>query len=868
MQKTANNDFMPGDRRVPQLIPNYSYIGQSIVSFVFLLLPSIATILFPLFDSFSNSPSHSPSAFAQQIPIVCHSFNRTRLSHSKYKIVLPQQQPFSFLLGVCSRATVGITLERHTKPHKHTHIAKTSARCQLNSPPLRSLKSPDNSNMSLFRDLTSGGRSPPHIYLMTLSDPNSLASVGKSLKSTTSSKDPLSPLPSFPNNNNSYSSSNSSAKTFQQHQHYQHNQREHQPSSSSPPVPQQEDTVIDPGQAQGGKKRRMKKKKKTIASSDCSITPDKSSTPSTTLPTINEQDEILNKESLGWLKGTVAQSDTKPAGKKSKAKKKAAAAVATAQHFEQAGFKASQARFDEERKVVAQVPVNVGANVEPSHIVYDIHGRQVLYAVAAYGNDDFELLNDDFMNTATSNWADEIDEYEQKQASPISIVTTASPITSTTSLSTTAQQTAWEDLTPRTLVYKGPVVTQVAAAQSQDARFSSAPDTRRSHGHWESGPRARSGRDFSERHTDYHLPRPPREYPASPFDHHQPSYGEYTARPTDYHQRPLARYQPGMPHHPLLNEPPTLSHQRLMSDRPHFQHQTYYPGRPQGQQPHFERNMRPARLQSASQQQCCVRQEHRQQHQHPLASPGHDFGPTQAQVALKQSKAGDKADEADNNADNTWQSITSIKPENAWHLSTNPAWVTRLGTHEDQGPTESQYKPEVEMDKSATGCAALNASFQISGEPEDKRVAGLRMDTITSPQPPFHASQKNKHKKQEQRRRFSLSIQSQEETHSLMPSQMKSQARVEPLDQQLLADSDSEKLYHLQQLLFSDAPPPLEGVKDFELPWLASSKVRTGPEPWADRNKVIEFFSKRWVEARMSSGGCDPDATVVYCSSS
>ncbi|KAG9065298.1 hypothetical protein KI688_002622 [Linnemannia hyalina] len=676
--------------------------------------------------------------------------------------------------------------------------------------------------MGLLRDMTSGGRGPPVINL------------------TTSRTDPLSPLSSLPNNNNS-SSSNS-----------QNNQQQHQTSSSSPSMPQQEDTVIDPIQAQGSKKKNKKKKKKAIASTDPSLAPDESTTPPAAPSAINEQEEMLNKESLDWLDGVV-QSGTKPASKKSKSKKKAAAVataeasaeVATGKPSEQAGFKASQAHFDDERNYVAQAPVNVGDSVEPSHNEYDIHSRQVLYAVAASGNDDLSFLNNDFMNTATSNWADDIDEYEQNHIPPNSIATAAPPATSAASLSTSTQQAPWKDSAPRNLVYKGPIVTKVATVQSQDARFSSAPDTRRSYGRWEPAPqpfKAQPGHDFSEQHSDYH----------------QRPYGKYSARPADYHQPPPSKHQPGMPHRPLMSEPPAHSHQRPMSGPP-FQHQTYYSGQPQGQ-------LRPPHPQPASQQQK-HQQQHQQQRQRHLASPGPAFGSTQAQVSLMQSKAGDKADKAKNNADNAWQSIATTKPKNASHLSTKPAWVSCQGSHDDQGPAESKQKPEVERNKSATTSAALVASLQIPGEPKNKRATGPGMGTATSPQPPSHASQKNKHKKQEQRRSFSLSTQSQEKSQSLTPTQMESQAHVEPPDQQSLMKSDSEQLQHLQHLLFYDALPPLEGVKDFELPWLASSKAKTGPEPWADRNKVIEFFSKRWVEARMSSGGHGPDAAVVYCSS-
>ncbi|KAF9137885.1 hypothetical protein BGX30_009790 [Mortierella sp. GBA39] len=504
-------------------------------------------------------------------------------------------------------------------------------------------------------------------------------------------------------------------------------------------MPQQEDIVIDPAHAKGSKKKNKKKKKKAIASTGPSLAPDESTTPPAVPPAINEQEEMLNKESLDWLDGVV-QSDTKPAGKKSKSKKKATAAVATAeasaevatgQPSEQAGFKASQAHFDDERNYLAQAPVNVGGSVELSHNEYDIHGRQVLYAVAASGNDDLSFLNNDFMNTATSNWADDIDEYEQNHIPPDSIATAAPHATSTASLSTSAQQ-------------------------------------------------------------------------------------------------------------------------------------TYYPGQPQGQLSHFERTMRPPCPQPASQQQKHQHQQYQQQHQRPLASPGPAFGSIQAQASLTRSKAGNKADKANNNPDNA--SIITTKPKNSSHLSTKPVWVSRQGSHDDQGPAESKHKPEVERSKSATTSAALVASLQISGEPKNKRATGPGMDTTASPQPLSHVSQKNKHKKLEQRRSFSLSTQSQEKSQSMTPTQIESQAHVEPPDQQLLTDSDSEQLQHFQHLLFYDALPPLEGVKDFELPWLASSKAKTGPEPWADRNKVIEFFSKRWVEARMSSGGRGPDAAVVYYS--
>lgn len=192
--------------------------------------------------------------------------------------------------------------------------------------------------------------------------------------------------------------------------------------------------------------------------------------------------------------------------------------------------------------------------------------------------------------------------------------------------------------------------------------------------------------------------------------------------------------------------------------------------------------------------------------------------------------------------------------------------MSRRGSHEDQGPVESPHKPEVERNKSVTTSATLVEPLQISGEPEDMRAPGLGMDTTTSPQPPSHATQKNKHKKQEQRCRFSLSTQSQEEPQLLMSTQLESQAHDETLDQKLQEGSGWEQLQRLQQLLIYDALPSFEDVKDFELPWLASSKAKTGPEPWADRNKMIEFFSKRWVEARMSSGGRGLDAAVVYCS--
>lgn len=792
------------------------------------------------------------------------------------------------------------------KPQKqHTHTYKQYYSVQT-PPLLRPLKSTkNNSNMGLIRDFTSGRCGPPVIYLTTLLDPNTLAAAGTS---TTPNANPLLPLFPISNNiKNDYGSSSSNTMTFQQQQQrHQHQHQQQQWSSSSSSMPQQEETDNAPAPGQGGKKKKKKKKKKANASTDPSLAPDEPAMPPATLLNINEQDDTLDKGPLDWVDGAVVLSDTNPTGKKSKARKKAAATVTTAaaeaedsaetttgQHSEEIGFKASQVHFEDEPKYAAQAPVNGGVNVGPSYDVYDMHGRQVLYSVVASSNDSLSFLDDDFMNTATSNWADDIDEYELKHVPPISIATAAQPTSTTTSLSTSVPQTLWKDSSSSTLVYKGTVATQVATSQSQDARFSSSLDTRRCHSHWESAPQSfkarprKVSRDYSGRPPEYKQPRSSREYPARPFECHQRSYGEYSVRPSDNHQRPPTRYQLGMPHRPPMSGPLTHSHPGSMTGRPPFQHQTYYPGRPQQQHPHFERAMRLPGPQHASQQQ----QQHQHQHQRPSTSSVPDFGPTPAPVSFKKPKAGNKSDKksdqkADNNVninvnknvDIAWQSLITTKPDNAWpsliaaksenarHPSTKPAWATRRGSYEGQGSAESQHKPEVEMNKRATAGARKTTYSQSSGYLENKRVTKPEMDARTSLQPQSQC-QKDRHKKQEQHRRFSLSIQSQDEPHMQTPMQMEAQVYDQRLDQQLQEGSESEQLQELQQILFYDTLPLFEDIKDFELPWMTSWKVKTGPEPWADRNKVIEFFSKRWVDARMSSGGRCSDAAVVYCSS-
>jgi hypothetical protein len=297
--------------------------------------------------------------------------------------------------------------------------------------------------------------------------------------------------------------------------------------------------------------------------------------------------------------------------------------------------------------------------------------------------------------------------------------------------------------------------------------------------------------------------------------------------------------------------------------------------------------MHPPRPQPASQHQ--HQQQHQNQHRRPPTSSVPDVGPTPAQASFKQPKASNKSyrksdQKADNNVinnfdknvDHAWQSPIATEPGGAWpslitdklenarHSSTKPTWVTRRGSHEEQGPTESQHKPEVEKNKRVTPGARVATSLRSSGDPENMRVTGPEMDTRTSPQP---QCQKNRRKKQEQRRRFSLSTQSQYETQMQRPMQMETRVYDQPLDQQLQEDSESEPLQKLQRMLFYDTLPPFEDIKDFELPWMASWKAKTGPEPWMDRNKVIEFFSKRWVDARMSTGGRGPDTALVYCSS-
>ncbi|KAF9119941.1 hypothetical protein BGW39_011791 [Mortierella sp. 14UC] len=810
--------------------------------------------------------------------------------------------------------------------------------------------------MDLFRNLSSMPCKTPVIFLSTLSDPNPLDTHGNNNNHSNH------------NDNCGGSGSGSSNRTpqhLQRHyQHYQHYQQHEEsstsfftgPSSSEPMMmyQQDEEDAVDPAAThQEGKKKKKKKKKKASSSSALSFdtapgyAESAASPPPKTLPSINEKDnenDIMNKEfptlleSFGVAQGQSDAATTKSKNKKSKAKKKAAAAAAaaaataaeaeveTGPPIEQAGSRTSQVHFKDERRDMTmmaeeQGPISVSGNMDYHGTFGDLGHRQVLYSSVASGKDSLDFLNDDFMNTGLSNWADDIDEYEQRQDPPI-YISTAFPTASATTVATSPQQTAWEDTaTPKTLVYKGPVVTQVASDQSQDASYSTAPDPRKSYSYWEPTPRpfeVRPGkmfRGYPERSYEYEQPQPSREYSERLSEYHQRHFGEFPTRPSDYHQQPPARYQPGYSHRPPMHKSPTHAHRRQMAGgRPPYQHQILYLAqpRPQAQQPHFERAVRPTHplltdqhLQQLAQQptkqtsqqhtkqpsqlppqqpstqptkqlsqqptkqppkrpqQQSAEQssrKHTEQHHHhkPLVvSSDHALDPTPAQAFSKQPKT-----------DGTSHSPTKIDADNPWISSTKPGWMARLGSRGVQGPAGSKVKPEVEGKNNSTAGPATNTagtgtvrSLQVSRTPKDKRAT-----TESGLDKTISQSQKHRQKKQQERRQQSLPAHSQAQSYD--------QPQWPPLtqgQQQSKAESHGQLFSHAEkEEMFYDEEEPQWAIKAVELPWTLNvngKSNRSGNEPWGDRNKVIEFFSNRWVEARMSSGGRDPDAAVVYCSS-
>ncbi|KAG0372303.1 hypothetical protein BGX24_000433 [Mortierella sp. AD032] len=743
--------------------------------------------------------------------------------------------------------------------------------------------------MGLYGDLSSMPGNTSVIYLTTPSDPNTLAVHSSNYNNYNS------------NNHNYYSSSGSGSgsgsgdRTFHdhyqnyQHHHYQHYQQHQQPYSSSSSVgpiyspsvmtmnQQDEKDVVDPAstQQEGKKKKKKRKKKATSAATlELALTNVEFETtpPPEGLLSVKEQDDddTMSKEFPDMLKSFAAVQGhaitTKSKGKKPKAKKKAATVAEEGEHQDMAMVAQGQ-----------QEPVRVSDNLEYHGTFGDIRHRQVLYSTVASGKDSLDFLNDDFMKTGLSNWADDIDEYEQTHDPPLSISTAFSTSTATTTVTTSPQQTARGDAVPKTLVYKGPIVTQVASFQSQDTRGSSDSDSKKSHRHWSPAPRpfkTRSGKPFHEqpdRSFEYQQPRPPREYYERRPEYHCTPFGEYPGRSADDHHRPPTGYRPAYSHRPPVHEPPTYSHQRSMPGGcSPYQHQALYPSQCQVQQQHFERVMRPTHPRPASQLQQqqriqqLTKQSSQQQtqpatknplrqlpkkptqeynHRQPTAitsSPTLD--PTPAQAFSKQLKP-----------DSTSQSSTKLDADNPWISHTKPAWVARQGSREGQRLAELQLKSEAEkkgkstyaaVASTTTDCKDANAiaSLQISGIPKDKHTASKPgLDKTLS------QSQKKGYLKQEQ--------------HLLShPDQIQTQSQSQ--DQPQSRDQLKAKSH------FRSHQEEQEEIKAVELLWKVNGRsCKSGNGQWGDRNKVIEFFSKRWVEARMSSGGRGPDAAVVYCSS-
>ncbi|KAF9095920.1 hypothetical protein BGX29_010015 [Mortierella sp. GBA35] len=613
--------------------------------------------------------------------------------------------------------------------------------------------------MGLPQDLLTARRDSAVIILTTVSDPLLRAASNDDPALLPDLVSPLSPLPD--------------------NKQQQHQQQQHQSSPSTlSSLPSSSMLTKDEVLTSAVQEVKKKKKKKSKSSSS-TLTPVEIATPPPApTPTSAKQDDTLTEESLDWLDSAVVRGDTKPTGKKSKAKKKVAVA-ATKKLADQAKPKASPEHSGDKNEDVVTAPVTVSISVEPPANLDNIEDEQAPSSTTVTsGNESLAFLDDDFMNTESSNWADDIDDYEHKQYTPTS--------TSTTTSTTPTQQADPSDTTPKTIVHKGSVVTQVAPSQSHDARFSSAPDPRKSRS-WEPAPRPFKTRPWKapERSSEYQH-RPPREY---------------SERPSDYHQRPLPRFQSGYPVRPPMNGPPPHPHQRPMSGRPSYQQ--HYPARPQDQQPYFERNIRPPHPRPTG------------QHDQPRrfvssdSAPGPSSNP--AQVPSKE-----------------------MKPDGPWQSSSKQAWGIRRGSCESQLSAESQIKPE--EGKKNTTLTVTSSAHQSAGEPGDKRAPG----------PDTTSSQKTRPKEQEQPRRFSRS---QDQPQSKKQVQAEDQSKDQPLPQ-----SES------QQLPFSHPRPQAQ----IEQPLKVVAK--TAPAPWGDRDKVVEFFSKRWMEARMDVAG-RPDSSVVYASS-
>ncbi|KAF9907615.1 hypothetical protein EC991_010734 [Linnemannia zychae] len=804
--------------------------------------------------------------------------------------------------------------------------------------------------MGLIRDLPSVPGKTPVILLTTFSGPNPLDSYGN-----------------YGNDNTykSYSNSCGSSSRSPQHlrAHHQGYQQNEEPSSSfsagsplfEPMVMHQQDEkdVVGPATTQKEGKRKKKKKKKTASSSSASSldpapkpTESAAPPPSETLPSIHEQENekyIMNKEfptlleSFGVVQGQGdAVTTSKSKNKKSKAKKTVAAVTvagveeAIRSSFEQVGSKAPDVQLEDEHKDMAMMalvhePVTVSGNMNYHGSFSDLGHRQALYATVACRNDCLSFLNDDFVCTGLSSWADDIDEYEQRQHPPISSSTAfpSGPLTKASPVTLSPKQIAQGDV-PKTLAYKDSVATQGAPTQPQDARFLTAPHPESCHSYWESAPRLYKARPEealrdSGNYFDYEQPQPPREYLGRSNEHFWRCFGEYPAPPYDYHQRFPTRCHPGYTHCSPMHEPPTHSHQNPMpGDYPLYKYQTRNSTQPrvQATQSHFERAMGLTHPRATGQHQqqntqqitkqplqqstkqptkqhqkqhpkqhpkrSTKRSEHRfaqqhihqppkqptrkrteqhhQHHQHQLPVVGSSFAldPTPAQAFPKQPKT-----------ETTSHSRTKIGADNPWMSFIKPAWMTRSRSREDQGYAGPSVHPEaLEKCKSASNPSTDTAntdtviSQQVWGTPKGKRAATKPgLDNV------IHQSQKNRSKKQKEQRQLPLPARSQDRSYDQPQWSPLTQGQQRPKDEthdRLFSHTEQQEIFYTEE-------GSQWSSKAGGLPWnlkVNGKSNRSANKPWEDRNKVIEFFSKRWVEARMSSGGQDPDAAVVYCSSS
>ncbi|KAF9920196.1 hypothetical protein FBU30_009997 [Linnemannia zychae] len=472
---------------------------------------------------------------------------------------------------------------------------------------------------------------------------------------------------------------------------------------------------------------------------------------------------------------------------------------------------------------------------------YDVKDRQSLHSTIVSEKDHLGFFYDFSMDTKSSSWADDIEEYEQKCGSIAISTDTAQDITR-------IHESMEEDRATGDITYVEPTSTQSCLIHSQDMQFPSMPSADRlSH--------------FYRDQVYQPFNGPPN---LALCDHPKQTFGPMQQQLSSKHhqyQQPAAVYQPGYPPCLPVNGLPMRIYQHSMANYPLYQHQPIYSVHPSEHSSHFGRPIylrQSCFLESNAQHRSCQQdgrqhRQHRQQQrlhhqQHQLTPSDADsiLDPTLAQSSWKQNYY-------DN--DTSPQSPAELrhlptKLNSPRTLSTKSAWMPRYG---NQKTPESLGKSKIEKSENASNTASTDRRHH------DKR----NMTRQTSPQVPSSSpaqskSQKHRSKKKE-KRMLMFHAQAQNRAQSGHCFQTENQGLALFQDQsqaQYLPWLAQEKpLFHSQSLIEIDMA---------ESPWKNNSRAKSGSEPWEDRNKVAEFFSKRWVEARMSTGGQGPDSTIVY----